>query len=303
LLLAPRGLPARWLGLIYLLPLLRLTPLPPTPGSAAVTVLDVGQGLAVAVRTARHTLVYDLGPRYPSGFNTGAAVVAPYLRALGVGHIDMLVVSHADSDHAGGLSGLLAELPVTRLLSGELGALAPELEPELGLGLGLKAESCHAGQQWHWDGVDFRLLHPPTDHNLEGNDSSCVLKLSTAGASLLLTGDVTAAIEKQLVDDYGDALGADVLIAGHHGSATSSSRLFLQQVDPRLLIYAAGFANRYGFPAKSVVERVSALGIASQNTATSGAISLLLPARPPLGPVALARRTRDRRWRHHPAPE
>ncbi|WP_190275878.1 DNA internalization-related competence protein ComEC/Rec2 [Thiorhodovibrio frisius] len=296
LLLAPRGLPGRWLGLIYLLPLLLVRPLPPAPGTAAVTVLDVGQGLAVAVRTARHTLVYDLGPRFPSGFNTGSAVVAPYLRALGIGEVDLLVVSHADQDHAGGLSGLLEEIPVARLLSGE------PAELESALSSGVTAEPCQAGQQWHWDGVDLAILHPSAATQLEGNDSSCVLKITTGGASLLLSGDAGRRIEAELVRDYGQALRAEVLVAGHHGSTTSSARAFLQQVDPRWVIYSAGFANRYGFPAKVVSERVDHLGIPSLNTATTGAISFLLPARPPLGPPELARAQRDRLWRHHPAP-
>ncbi|WPL12870.1 MULTISPECIES: DNA internalization-related competence protein ComEC/Rec2 [Thiorhodovibrio] len=296
LLLAPRGLPGRWLGLIYLLPLLLVRPLPPAPGTAAVTVLDVGQGLAVVIRTARHTLVYDLGPRFPSGFNTGTAVVAPYLRALGIGEVDLLVVSHADQDHAGGLSGLLEENPVARLLSGE------PAELESALSSGVTAEPCQAGQQWHWDGVELAILHPSAATQLEGNDSSCVLKITTGGASLLLSGDAGNRIEAGLVREYGQALRAEVLVAGHHGSATSSARVFLEQVDPRWVIYSAGFANRYGFPAKVVSERVDHLGIPSLNTATTGAISFLLPARPPLGPPELARAQRDRLWRHHPAP-
>ncbi|WPL17022.1 ComEC family competence protein [Thiorhodovibrio winogradskyi] len=302
LLLAPRGLPGRWLGLIYLLPLLLVRPLPPAAGTAAVTLLDVGQGLAVVVRSARHTLVYDLGPSFPSGFNTGSAVVAPNLRALGIGRLDLLVISHADRDHAGGLTGLLDEVAVARLLSGEPNELA------LKTTAGVIAQPCQAGQRWHWDGVDFAMLHPraPDAHaKLEGNDSSCVLKITTSGGSLLLTGDVGKDIETELAMRHGDALRADVLVAGHHGSATSSSRAFLEQVDPRWVLYSAGFANRYGFPAQEVVARIDGLGIPTLNTATTGAIALLLPAEPSrlaLDAPVLSRQKRNRLWRHHPAP-
>ncbi|WP_242469356.1 DNA internalization-related competence protein ComEC/Rec2 [Rhabdochromatium marinum] len=302
LLLAPRGLPARWLGLVYLLPLLLVRPVPPAPGAAVVTVLDVGQGLAVSVRTARHTLVYDLGPRYPSGFNTGAAVVLPYLRALGIRSLDVLVISHADQDHAGGLQGLVGQIPIARLLSGEPAEL--ELKPELAAESSVRAEPCQAGQHWHWDGIDFDMLYPPPSQQLEGNDSSCVLKVTTGSASVLLTGDASQAVEAQLIARYGQTLQADVLVAGHHGSATSSSRAFLQQVQPRWMIVSAGFANRYGFPAQGVVERAKRLGIPTLNTATTGAIEFRWPAAPsaaaPLEPPKLSRQQRDRLWRHHP---
>jgi competence protein ComEC len=119
LLLAPRGLPARWLGLVLLLPLVLMRPPAPAPGEARFTLLDVGQGLAAVVRTHAHTLVYDLGPRYPSGFETGSAVVAPYLREIGVRRVDLLVASHADQDHVGGLRGLLGAMDVAKVVSGE----------------------------------------------------------------------------------------------------------------------------------------------------------------------------------------
>ena len=311
LLLAPRGLPARWLGFVYLLPLLLVRPVPPAPGAAVVTVLDVGQGLAVSVRTARHTLVYDLGPRYPSGFNTGAAVVLPYLRALGTRSLDVLVISHADQDHAGGLPGLVGQMPIARLLSGEPAELELELELEPAAERSVRAEPCHTGQHWHWDGVDFDLLYPPPGQQLEGNDSSCVLKVTAGGASVLLTGDASQAVEAQLITHHGQTLQAEVLVAGHHGSATSSSRAFLQQVQPRWMIVSAGFANRYGFPAPAVVERAKRLGIPTLNTATTGAIEFRWPAAPSaaellepprLLPPRLSRQQRDRLWRHHPNP-
>ncbi len=293
LLLAPRGVPARWLGLMLWLPLAVARAPQPAPGEAQLTMLDVGQGLALVVRTARHALVYDMGVGWPSGFNTGAVVVAPYLRHQGVAAIDLAIVSHADQDHAGGLAGLAADVPMRRLLSGEPQALEP-LQ-------GVAAEPCHAGQHWRWDGVSFRVLHPDGP-SAEGNDASCVVRIETGGASVLLTGDIEAGVEAALVAKLGDALQADVLIASHHGSQSSSTAAFLQTVDPDWVWFSAGYANRYGFPSPPVVSRVSALGAATANTATDGAVTLRLPAQPgPLVPTR-ARETLQRLWRHRPNP-
>jgi competence protein ComEC len=294
LLLAPRGVPARWLGLVLLLPLAVARPPAPRPGEAMLTMLDVGQGLAMVVRTARHTLVYDAGARWPSGFNTGAAVLAPYLRHRGVGLVDVVVVSHADQDHAGGLGGLLADLPARRLLSGE-----PD---ELDNPSGLVVEPCRAGTSWRWDGVSFRVLHPG-GRGRSGNDASCVLRVATVGGSVLLTGDIEAGVEMELVAAQGDALRADLLVAAHHGSDSSSTMPFLRAVGPRWVWFSAGYANRWGFPSEAVVGRVRAYGSATANTATDGAVSLTLPATPGALVPRRARHDLLRLWRHRPGVE
>jgi competence protein ComEC len=288
LLLAPRGIPARWLGAVLLLPMLLARPAAPRTGEAELMMLDVGQGLSVVVRTARHALVYDMGPRFPSGFNTGAAVLAPYLKHLGISSVDIAVASHADQDHAGGLGGLMRNMPLGRLLSGE---------PD---DLDVPAEPCRAGMNWRWDEVDFRFLHP-WQPGAVGNDASCVLRIATAGATALLTGDVGSGVEAALVARDASALRADVLIAAHHGSDSSSSAAFLQAVDPAWVWFSAGYANRYGFPNDAVVARVAAQGSATASTATDGAVSLLLPAA--RGPLLPRRhRLQDRRlWRHWPS--
>ncbi len=286
LLLAPRGLPGRWLGLPLLLPLVVLRPPAPGPGEAWFQLLDVGQGLAAVVRTSRHLLVFDTGPAFAGGFNTGEAVVAPYLREIGVDRIDTLILSHADQDHAGGLASLAAEVPIDRLLTGEpeapdvltaVGKVgfrpeAPDVEGAVGK-VGLRPEACRAGQGWTWDGVEFAVLYPATA-GLEGNDASCVLRVATPGASLLLTGDLGQAGERRLVQDR--PLTASLLVAGHHGSNTSTSRELLRVARPQWVLYSSGFANRYGFPATVVRERVAASGAAELNTAETGAIGFIL---------------------------
>jgi competence protein ComEC len=290
LLLAPRGLPGRGLGLVALLPLVLFRPPAPESGAAWFTLLDVGQGLSAVVRTQGHTLVYDTGPGFASGFETGTAVVLPYLREVGVGRIDTLVLSHADKDHAGGFVGLNGAIPIGRTLSGEPGEI-PEADAAL----------CRAGDTWDWDGVRFAFLHPDRE-GLIGNDSSCVLQVMAGEAALLLTGDAGRAVEVQVADRWGARLRSDVLVAGHHGSATSSSARFLGGVAPRYVLYASGFANRYAFPAAEVRRRVAALGAIELNTGALGAVSFRL------GPGGLAgpdwyRAHRRQLWTHKPPAE
>ncbi len=288
LLLAPRGLPGRWLGLPLLLPLGLLTPPAPATGEAWLRLLDVGQGLSAVIRTAHHVLVFDTGPAFLGGFNTGEAVVVPYLREQGVRRIDTLVLSHADQDHVGGFPGLAAQLPIDRILAGEPGEMA---DP--------RAEPCLAGQGWTWDGVDFAVLYP-FQAGLEGNDSSCVLRVATQGASLLVPGDLGQAPERQLARRGG--LTTPLLVAGHHGSNTSSSREFLAAVTPVWVLYASGFANRFGFPSARVRERVAAVGARELNTAEAGAIGFVLTAAGLEGPD-LYREAHPRLWSWGPPGE
>lgn len=271
LLLAPRGLPGRWLGLPLLLPLVLVRPAAPGPGVAWFTLLDVGQGLSAVVRTREGTLVYDTGPGFDSGFSAGTTVVAPFLAAVGVSRIDTLILSHADRDHAGGAAGLMERMPVGRVLSGEPAAL----------GL-VGATPCRAGDQWTWSGVHFAILHPgavtgeasvPT-----GNDTSCVLRVETGGRSLLITGDLGKRMETGLVERIGKGLASDVLVAGHHGSLTSTGETFLEMVAPRWVLFAAGYGNPFGFPAMAVKDRVRTRGIAVLETGIAGAIELRLGA-------------------------
>ena len=290
LLLAPRGLPGRGLGLVALLPLALVRPPIPDPGDAWFTLLDVGQGLSAVVRTRGHTLVYDAGPGFASGFETGSAVVLPYLREVGVGRIDALVLSHADKDHAGGFGGLRGAIPIERTLSGAPGEIPAA-----------NAAPCRAGVTWNWDGVSFAFLHPDRE-GLVGNDRSCVLQVMAGETAVLLTGDIGRAVESRLADQSGDRLRSDILVAGHHGSATSSGAGFLAAVAPRYVLYAAGFANRFGFPAAEVRGRVAAQGAVELNTGVLGAVSFRL------GPGGLAgpdwyRAHHRRLWTHRPHDE
>ena len=290
LLLAPRGLPGRWLGLILMLPLVAVRPDAPGWGEVWFSLLDVGQGQAAVIETASGVLVYDTGPAAPGGFDTGAMIVVPFLQSRGIERVDRLVVSHADRDHAGGASGLLALVPADRSLTGE-----PE---RLGLA---GAEPCLAGESWSWSGVDFRLLHPDRA-DLAGNEASCVLEVRAGNRSILLTGDVGTRTEERLVERLGADWRVSVLVAGHHGSATSTSARLLDATRPEWVLFSSGYANQFGFPANRVRDRIAERGIRTLNTAIDGAIQFKLG---PDGWIEEPRGWRERSgrlWNHRPPP-
>ncbi len=288
-LLAPRGVPGRALGALMWLPVVQPAVQGPPPGMADVTLADVGQGLGLVVRTHRHLLVYDTGPRFPSGFDTGAAVLVPLLRAQGVRAVDRLVISHGDNDHIGGARSLLAALPVYSVLTS-----VPERLP------GRPLRACRRGQSWRWDGVRFEMLHPVAGQP-PGNDASCVLRVTAAdGSRLLLPGDIERATERALVRELPAALRAEVLVAPHHGSATSSTPAFIAAVAPDWVLYPVGYRNRYGFPRAEVRARYAAAGAQALDTARGGAIRFRLGAGT-VRPQAMRQHGR-RLWHRAPEP-
>ena len=249
-------LPA-WLriaGVPLLLPVLLWQAPRPAPGEFELLAADVGQGNAVLVRTASHTLVYDAGPRYSPESDAGHRVLVPLLRALGA-RVDTLVLSHRDSDHTGGAAAVLAMQPQAALLA--------SIEPQHELQALRPATRCEAGRRWQWDGVTFELLHPrPQDYDGQPkpNALSCTLRIGNGRAAALLAGDIEQPQESRLLQDGAD-LKADVLLVPHHGSKTSSSAAFLEAVQPRLALVQAGYRNRFGHPAAPVMERYAGRGI------------------------------------------
>ena len=250
--LAPRGVPWRATGMALMLPAVALPPPAPAPGTAWITTLDVGQGLAVLVRTANRALLYDTGPAFGTEADSGERIIAPYLRASGIERLDAMVVSHNDNDHSGGAASVLENFEVDALLS-SLSAGHPLL------GLAPGAQRCTAGQAWTWDGVRFEMLHPGSAAAAarKTNDLSCVLKVSAGGRSMLLTGDIEKIAEAELVKRAPGALSADVLLVPHHGSRTSSSAEFLAAVNPSSAVIPVGYRNRFGHPVADVMERLS----------------------------------------------
>lgn len=253
--LLPRGFPARWIGAAGLLPLFLVLPPPPEHGALRMAVLDVGQGLAVVLRTRNHALLYDTGPSFAPEADSGNRIVVPFLRATGTRRLDGLIVSHEDNDHAGGAPSVLAAVPV--------GWLASSLPAEHALhATAEESIACHAGQHWEWDGVRFELLHPHPGHaaeRMKANNRSCVLKVTAAGTRVLLAGDVEARAERRMLS-ASDALRAEILIVPHHGSITSSTPGFVAAVRPEWAVFSAGYRNRFGHPRYEVLERYRALG-------------------------------------------
>ena len=269
-LLLPRGFPARWVGAIALVPLVTTPVARPTPGEFLVRMLDVGQGLAMHVQTAHHDLLYDAGPAYSADANSGSRIIVPYLRAIGVGRLDTLIVSHQDKDHEGGAQAVLDAVP-TGLLRSSVPSAHPLLTSPV------PHRRCADGEAWEWDGVRFEILHPrEADYASvrKSNALSCVLKVSAPVGALLLTGDIEAKDEAALLARHGDRLATDVMLPPHHGSRSSSSAEFLAGVSPRLTLISAGYRNRFGHPAPEVVERLQASGAAIRRTDAEGALTL-----------------------------
>ena len=287
--LAPRGLPARWVGIVWLAPLFFFTRGDIEEGAAEFTLLDVGQGLAAVIKTHQHVLVYDSGPRFQSGFDTGRAVVVPYLRSSGIQRVDRFVVSHGDNDHIGGAQSVLAALPVTQVLT--------SVVKEFAAG---QAIPCVSGTQWHWDGVKFQVLSPDEDdyarERLE-NNLSCVLMVETPSAKVLLTGDIEKSVERELVleaDQY--SIAADILVIPHHGSKTSSSVPFIDRVSPSYALAPVGYKNRFGFPKNQVVERYLQKDISVLDTAENGAMRFMLHRNEGVELIELYRQSSRRYW-------
>ncbi len=297
---APRGVPARALGALCFVPLFVILPARPPPGAFRMTVLDVGQGLAVVVETHSHSLLYDTGPRYNDDADAGGRIVAPFLRAAGIAALDTLVVSHKDSDHSGGAVTLLQTVPVDRLLSS-----LPEDSVIVGArdASGGRLERCLAGQRWDWDGVRFDVLHPTpaqyADPRIKANDLSCVVRIDSGHGSAIVAGDIEAKSEQDLLRRDPGALKTDVLVVPHHGSRTSSLPAFVAATAAQIAVFTPGYRNRFGHPRPDVVARYVAAGAAIRRTDLDGAVSVSFG--PGSVPKAEAWRARDRRyWREAP---
>ena len=259
----PRGLPGRSLSALLCLPLFLNAPARPESGTLKMTLLDIGQGLSAVIQTAEHVLVFDVGIKFSAQADSGQSVLLPFLASQGIHHIDTLIISHGDNDHIGGAASLLAEFKPTRIYTS-----VPERLSAFAV------LPCYQGLNWQIDGVIFQILAPAVNDDNVGNEHSCVLKVSSASGALLLPGDIGKATEQWLVDNYGDALSASVLVSPHHGSNTSSSQDFLVRVNPKMVLIPAGYQNQFNFPHSSVLERYQLNHLSWLNVSEQGAITV-----------------------------
>ncbi len=278
----PRGWPGRGVAMLALVAAVLWRPATPEPGCVAATFLDVGQGLAVVVETDRHVAIYDVGPAFPDGGSLAESIVLPFLHSRGIRRVDRLILSHADLDHAGGVTDLLRGVEVLSIDIGEpLDATHSYVR------------HCTRGDGWYWNDVRFSYLHPSPGDGREGNDASCVLLVEAGGTRLLLSGDIEADVEHELVRQR--VLPAvDVLSMPHHGSRTSSTLPFVVTSAARLVVVPAAHANRWGFPKPDVVDRWRRHGTDVIATGDAGAVQVrLCPDERGIVPVSF----RDRRRR------
>jgi len=293
-LLAPAGMPMRWLSLCCFLPLFSSGDAKLADGDFWLYQLDVGQGSALAIRTKNHVMLYDTGPGDGRGGDWVNALMVPTLRLWGRNNIDLLMLSHTDLDHAGGLTSALSAWQPRRVMAS--GAVAHTIP-------------CTRGQTWHWDGVDFELWHPGPHLPYLGNDSSCVLSVRSATAHVLLPGDLGLAAEQAVLQwleqryEHGfdatleDGLPrVDVLVAGHHGSRGSTGMLWLDALQPRLALISRGANNRFGFPHEAVLQRLRASHTAWLDSAHCGGLELRFSTQRP-EMVVRAARNESRWWR------
>lgn len=250
-------------GLPLVLPALLWQPQRPAHGQFELLAADVGQGNAVLLRTRQHSLLYDAGPRYSPESDAGHRVLVPLLAQLNE-QLDVLMLSHRDSDHTGGAPAVLAMQPQVQLWS--------SLETTHPLAQSAGHQRCEAGQAWQWDGVRFEVLHPrPGAASPKPNALSCVLRVQGSGGSALLAGDIEVQQERELLAQ--GIAPVDLLLVPHHGSRTSSSEAFLDTLHPGLALVQAGYRNRFGHPAADVLERYRERGIHVLASAPCGAVT------------------------------
>ncbi len=257
-------------------------PAPIDPRAPRVVFLDVGQGDAVLVQGLEGALLVDAGARVPDGPDLGATVVVPALRALGVARIDVVVASHGDLDHRGGLPAVLREIPVARVWLPFGGAGDPAFSELVTVAhlRGAIVEEVGAGSAPRRVGdLDVAPLWPPAGAGGDSrNDRSLTLRVGVAGRTVLLPGDLGVGAEARLLAG-GTALRAEVLKLGHHGSRTSSSLPWLAAVGAEVAVASAPRAGRFGMPHPEVVARVGEAGAALWWTGRDGAVLI------GLGPV------------------
>jgi len=280
--LFPPGWPGRSLALLGILAIVTWRPPAPPAGCFDTWILDVGQGLAVAVQTHAGVMLFDTGMAWRGGGSAAEQSIVPFLRARGLRHVNQLVISHGDLDHSGGVEAIRREIGVGHVLAGEQSDR-------------FASSRCRAGQYWESAGIRFEVLHPARSSSAAGNAASCVVRVSAGPYGMLLTGDIEASSEYRLVRN-GASVASDIVVVPHHGSLTSSTVPFTDSVRPSYAVVSAGYSNRWGFPKPLVVDRWRAVGATVINTASSGAIHFRVCSRGGIVAMSRERQLRHRFW-------
>lgn len=279
LLFLPKKFPGKSLAPIFFLPLVFPEFEAPEFGTAKISLLDVGQGLSVVIQTQHHSLVYDTGPKYSKSFNTGKTVVIPFLKSQGISEIDKIIISHGDNDHIGGIKSIVDSMAVKSILSSVPNKVKSKIKLKSKL---ISSKYCNSNKHWSWDGIYFKIIHPHPLSELKKNNASCVLRISTGDTnhekSILLTGDIEAKAEQEILNNHELNISATILIAPHHGSKTSSTWSFINKIKPDYVLYATGYRNRYHFPADTVSKRYQKLDVLEYSTSNYGTITFRLNA-------------------------
>jgi competence protein ComEC len=273
--LLPRGFPARWLGALMILPMFLIPPETPIYGTSKLLIFDVGQGLAVAVQTQHHSLLFDTGPDFNGEANSGNRILVPALRGLGIAHLDGLILSHNDNDHTGGAASVLQAIPIDWVSSSLPG------DHEI-LRVVRDSRRCADGQTWDWDGVHFEILHPSLAsyqiEDISDNNRGCVLRISSGQQSVLIAADIEKITEKRLLQRYAEKLPSTLLVVPHHGSKTSSTPEFVQKVHPRYAVFTVGYRNKFHHPNPDVFARYLDIGSETFRSDDDGAIIVKMDA-------------------------
>jgi competence protein ComEC len=293
ILFAPKGFSIRWLGLIGLLSLFfNFFPKDSiNHGEFELTVLDVGQNLATVIQTQKHQLMYDTANSWMSH-----SVIIPYLKAHKISQLDLLIASHADNDHSGGVNNIAEKIQIHQILTSAIEIKRIRRYFKNPLQQNINIAQCKKGQKWQWDGVQFEILHPEKNSPyMKRNNRSCILKINGIKNSVLLAGDITSRIEAMLLQRQKAKLKADILIAPHHGSRTSSSTSFIRAVNPKIAVFSTAYLNHYHHPHPDIVKRYQHYKIQTLNTANTGAIRFSPHNESFLQPI-LARETMRQIW-------
>jgi len=226
----------------------------------SVHFLDVGQGNASVIVKGGHAIIIDTGKRYAKG-SAASRIIQPFIQWHKIERVDMIVVTHDDNDHSGGLLFLHQQYPAATIISNQ-----HQVD-------GLITRSCEHIAAMQWQGLEIMFAKAPTNYVRTNNDSSCLIRVGDSNHSVLLVGDIGKKAEKYFSQTLKPRWRSTILQIGHHGSKTSSSNAFLNTIAPQVGIISASRFNQWGFPHPTVVQRLSSLGIVRYENAKSGQIS------------------------------